>query len=633
MTFVSAMFLLGALGVAGPIVVHLLARPKFKRLPFTMLRFLREGQSESQARRRIRDWIILLMRCLIIGLIAILFARPIWQTHSPRPAAHEVWFVGLDNSLSMTVRSQGADLLTTLKTQAKDRIRTCPEDSEFHVFFAGDNQWFAPMNQAQALALVHGMAPAQAPAQFGEFLRKVRSQSRTLDEETRVNVVLGSDFSPDVIMGLRGLMPSVGVDQLQVLCVQPDPGVTNAGIVNASVSAVGDQTAQIHVTLRNTGTQAVTRRLTTLPHDAKAPVEVTLLPDTYQVCAVTCPLPSPLASPQASPLPEFARGRAHTITVSFDGPDDFDADDEIQLNLMTPDQGTRHCLLVDQRATDRLFLFKTAIESLADVSLGVIWDTRCVTLDNLANTDLAWADTIVLAGVSEALIPWIEPLKRGVIQGKRLVCFMTELPESTTVLPMNQSGLWPVTWIEPTPESTQPEIQPQDSEWTDSRAGESLIQYGLDRMVLRESSHVRLEPEAQCVWRCKNGAPFVALRSLGQGVSIWINTSVDASLSALAKSPGAVAWAQYLVTSGQGSSLPETHDTWRDCEPVLQVTSPERIDQVTRALFHEGRSAAHEPEAASAAQVTHPRPLWRETAWLLLVLMLLEPFVAERIKP
>jgi hypothetical protein len=218
-------------------------------------------------------------------------------------------------------------------------------------------------------------------------------------------------------------------------------------------------------------------------------------------------------------------------------------------------------------------------------------------------------------------------------QGKRLVCFMTELPEPATVSLMNESGLWPVTWIESVAESTQPETQPLDSEWTDSRAGESLAQYGLDRTVLRGPSRVRLHSEAQCVWRCKNGEPFVALQALGKGVSIWVNTSVDASLSSLAKSPCAVAWAQYLVESGQGSSLPETHDLWRDCEPVLQVTSPEQIDQVTQAMFPEGRSRTDESETASASQVTHLRPLWRETAWLLLVLMLLEPFVAERIKP
>ena len=137
MTFVSVLFLLGALGVVGPVVVHLFARPRFKRLPFTMLQFLREGQSESQARRRLRDWIILLLRCAVIAGLAFLFARPLWETRAPRPPSREVWFVGLDNSLSLTWRSQGSDLLTQLKTQTKEVLRNCADDAEFHLFMTG----------------------------------------------------------------------------------------------------------------------------------------------------------------------------------------------------------------------------------------------------------------------------------------------------------------------------------------------------------------------------------------------------------------------------------------------------------------------------------------------------------------
>ena len=278
-----------------------------------------------------------------------------------------------------------------------------------------------------------------------------------------------------------------------------------------------------------------------------------------------------------------------------------------------------------------VFLFKTAIESLTDASLGMAWETRCVTVDQMTPADLDWADTLVLAGMADALSPWIESFKGFVSQGKRLVCFMTDTPGPAIISKIDQSELWPVIDLERTDTSAQPESQAIGCEWTHMGAGESLTQYGLDRMVLRESFRGSLVSTAQCAWRLKNSDPFVASQPLGQGVTLWVNTSVDASLSPLAKSPAAVAWAQFLLESGQGSNRTDTHDPWRDCEPVVRPVSLESIEVVTDTLFHEASSLA--TEAAALGHVTKQWPLWRPTAWLLLVLLLVEPFVAERMKP
>ncbi|MCP4451623.1 MAG: hypothetical protein GY809_09195 [Planctomycetes bacterium] len=618
MTFVSVLFLLGGLGVVGPILVHLLARPRYKRLPFTMLQFLREGQSESQARRRLRDWIILLLRCLIIALIVLLFARPIWETRVPRPPSHEAWYVGLDNSLSMTYRSQGSDLLAQLKSRTKDLLRNCPDEAEFHVFLAGDNQWHRHVTKAQAMAIVHEMKPAAALAQFGEFVDTVHRQSRRLNETARLHVALGSDFARDVMMQLRGSVTRVPVDHLTVLPVDPDAGLTNVGIVSASTSSVDRQEAQIHVTLQNTGAHAATRGFQ-VSAGPQQPEEVTLLPGTRQVRSLMVP------------IPRTAQGPTHTITVALDGSDDFKADDEIRLKIGIPDQTPRRVLLVDRTTTERLFLISTAIEGLADVTPGQVWDTRAVTVDQMTSADLTWADTFVLAGMTDALAPWVDPVKRTVAQGKRLVCFMTDGPESAILSKVNQSDLWPVTDMEPASSPSQPVMQPTGNEWTHARAGDSLTQYGLDCMVLREISRVQLVPEAQCVWRLQNGDPFVAIRPVGRGVTLWVNTSVDASLSPLAKSPAAVAWAQFLLESDHGAGPAETHDPWRACEPVLQPSSFARIETVTRALFNENQPRPLVAE--STLHVTTQRPLWRAVAWGLLILLLVEPFVAERMKP
>ncbi|MEO0446827.1 MAG: BatA domain-containing protein [Verrucomicrobiota bacterium] len=70
------LYLLGALGVILPIVLHLRRRPPQDRLVFPSLMFLSPHPPEERKRSQIQDWILLALRCLVLGLLALLFARP-----------------------------------------------------------------------------------------------------------------------------------------------------------------------------------------------------------------------------------------------------------------------------------------------------------------------------------------------------------------------------------------------------------------------------------------------------------------------------------------------------------------------------------------------------------------------------
>ncbi len=69
------------LGVGGllltiPIILHFLMRPKPKLLPFPAIRFLKERQQTTRSRMRVRHFLLLLLRCLLIGLLALALAGP-----------------------------------------------------------------------------------------------------------------------------------------------------------------------------------------------------------------------------------------------------------------------------------------------------------------------------------------------------------------------------------------------------------------------------------------------------------------------------------------------------------------------------------------------------------------------------
>ncbi len=76
MNFLFPLYLLGLATLSVPILLHLRNRELKKVIPFSSLRFLKPTRIEQQQRSRIENWLLLALRCLILALLALAFARP-----------------------------------------------------------------------------------------------------------------------------------------------------------------------------------------------------------------------------------------------------------------------------------------------------------------------------------------------------------------------------------------------------------------------------------------------------------------------------------------------------------------------------------------------------------------------------
>ncbi len=109
MIFSAATFLY-LLPLAGlPIVFHLLLKQKKRTMVFSTLLFFHHVDPKLNSRRRIREWLLLLLRVLMIGLVLLALSRP--ERRSARGTVGRLSLVMvLDNSGSMSAGAKDGDM-------------------------------------------------------------------------------------------------------------------------------------------------------------------------------------------------------------------------------------------------------------------------------------------------------------------------------------------------------------------------------------------------------------------------------------------------------------------------------------------------------------------------------------------
>jgi hypothetical protein len=71
-----ALFAGGAAAMAVPIIIHLLARRRFRVIRWAAMDFLLHADRHNRRRVRMEEWILLALRCLALLLVGMLLARP-----------------------------------------------------------------------------------------------------------------------------------------------------------------------------------------------------------------------------------------------------------------------------------------------------------------------------------------------------------------------------------------------------------------------------------------------------------------------------------------------------------------------------------------------------------------------------
>ena len=113
-----------------PIIVHLFQLRRFQKVPFTNVQFLKNVILKTRKSSRLKKWLILCTRLLLLAAIIIAFAQPYWSNLQSASVETET-VIYLDNSFSMQAKGDKGELL---KRAAQDIISTLDESDKITVF-------------------------------------------------------------------------------------------------------------------------------------------------------------------------------------------------------------------------------------------------------------------------------------------------------------------------------------------------------------------------------------------------------------------------------------------------------------------------------------------------------------------
>ena len=267
--FINLIMLTGLAGVSVPLILHLLSRARYKTVDWGAMMFLLGTDRKQRRNSRIRQWLLLAMRMLLIALVAVALARPLLSKSLAIGGAQAATVLIIDRSASMSIKENDQMRLDAAKTAAIQILSRLRRGDEVTLLTAGDNSADArPTTDLQGLArTIADLQPARGYADMAATLAKAAD---VLARSTSVNreIYIVADRQKASWSGIDAPWTSTWKKRLAQHTVPPRIFLVPVGgqeTANVAVEAfelmnpplVLNQPAEIEVKLRNFGPSPV----------------------------------------------------------------------------------------------------------------------------------------------------------------------------------------------------------------------------------------------------------------------------------------------------------------------------------------------------------------------------------------
>ncbi len=236
--FATPLLLIGLLAAAIPIILHLLSSVRAQDMMFPTLRFLRLSMEKTARRRRVQNWLLLLLRAAMLALLALAVAEPIsratggWLAGKRYAAA-----VILDNGYSMAVNNAAGSRFERAKAEAASLLSGDDRPSVAALLTTGAGFNSTSLSggmeelRAQVTRTRIGYGPAALAQRFASAAKMLEADSsprkaiylfsdmqRTSFEQIAAltDISAGRDIHLLVVDTSRGEVSNVGISDLQI---------------------------------------------------------------------------------------------------------------------------------------------------------------------------------------------------------------------------------------------------------------------------------------------------------------------------------------------------------------------------------------------------------------------------------
>ncbi|HWS59868.1 MAG TPA: BatA and WFA domain-containing protein [Flavobacterium sp.] len=181
-----------------PILVHLFQLRRFKKEYFTNVRFLKELSIQTRKSSKIKKWLLLASRLLLLTCLIIAFAQPFFKAKDDKNSSNEMYII-LDNSFSMQAKGQKGELL---KRAVQELLENTAENQTFSLITNSETFWNTDIKSIRTE--LQNLKYSALPFQLESVMAKIKSRK--------------SSFNKDIII----ITDAVGLQSKQLKSIDSD---------------------------------------------------------------------------------------------------------------------------------------------------------------------------------------------------------------------------------------------------------------------------------------------------------------------------------------------------------------------------------------------------------------------------
>ena len=223
MTFLNPAVLIGLLAGIIPIALHFINLKKIKKIDFSTLYFMEELRKSKIRKLKFRQWLLLLLRLLIIIFLVLAFAKPAvekgWGIAGEKAKLTAMFIV--DDSPSMSAQTENGSAFNEAKSAIKQIASRFANDDDLYLqVLSASGKKFVKLNRSSMLKLLPSLSVTDVHSSLSnEIIRGINfiAGAKTLNKELFVfSDFQKADFDSAAVKKALGKQTSVHVYFLPV---------------------------------------------------------------------------------------------------------------------------------------------------------------------------------------------------------------------------------------------------------------------------------------------------------------------------------------------------------------------------------------------------------------------------------